>query len=195
MHLCSTGARSILIVYDCIRAATAASWLSQCMEVAYSEFTVAADWASMCSSCHKNTAHWKTKKETSMGSMQEYLSWSGFFFEVLAFPLASTIGVWLTLSSLCLLFQALPSINLSSIKVAPSIKPGTAGWEASLLPVCYAASSDLVSLVVVGLRITHTCTIHDIQQPIEVWMLHFTLLSYQHYLFLFTLPGFPKRLC
>ena len=51
--------------------------------------------------------------------------------------------VQLTLSSLCPLFRAVLSINLSNIKRnflgTLRIEPKAAGWEASILPLCYAA--------------------------------------------------------
>ena len=55
-------------------------------------------------------------------------------------PLASTRWAWLTLSSLCPLLKAV-SVSKSSEKFLrmPRIKPGAPGWEASMLPLCYAS--------------------------------------------------------
>ena len=65
------------------------------------------------------------------------------FFCCTSLPLASTRWVQLTLSSLCPLFLAVQSINLSNIKSKilgnARIVPGAAGWEASLIPRCHAA--------------------------------------------------------
>ena len=77
-------------------------------------------------------------------------------------PLARTIWAQLTLSCLCPLFKALPSLNLSIIKKffcgKLRIEPAAAGWEASMIPLCYAAlpSPPLSMCLWVGLE-EHVC--------------------------------------
>ena len=79
------------------------------------------------------------------------------FFVVVLFPLAWTRWVGSTFSSLCPLssYQR-PWFNLCNINNFSSekklgrlrIKPGAAGWEASMLPLCYAAPLDDVTLFI-----------------------------------------------
>ena len=65
------------------------------------------------------------------------------FFRSTSLPQASTRWVQLILSSLCPLFKAVSSIIPCSIKIIFGgklrIRPGAAEWEASMLPLCYAA--------------------------------------------------------
>ena len=63
--------------------------------------------------------------------------------------LSSTRWVQLSLSSLCLLFWAAPSINLEwNYLGTPSIEPGASGWDARMLPLCFATPLTKLSVFV-----------------------------------------------